>query len=130
MTVFVKDGNLEICSRRLLLFFNPESTYFKIANELDLISKLESAGEKYAIQGELAGEGINKNVLKLHGQKLFVFNVYNFLAGIFLPWQQVRELCSAWGLETVPEVEKSLFLPKTVEEIVRLATTKSVINPE
>lgn len=130
MTVFVKDGNLEICSRRMLLAFNSENSYFKIVNELGLLEKLKSTGEKYAIQGELAGEGINKNVLKLHGQKLFVFNIYDFLAGKYLPWKEAKKICADWTLDIVPEVEESLFLPKIVDEVVKLATRKSIINPE
>ncbi len=130
MTVFVKDGNLEICSRRLWLAYNPENTYWKVVQKLNLLEKLKESGEKYAIQGELAGEGIQKNILKIHGQKLFVFNIYDFSTGKYLEWEKVKQLCADWGLEIVPEVYKSLFLPKTVDEIVKLATRKSVINPD
>lgn len=130
MTVFVKDGSQEICSRRLLLAFNPNNSYFKIAEELGLFEKLKSMGEKYALQGELAGEGINRNILKLRGQKLFVFNVYDFLTGEYVSWQEVKQMCADWGLDVVPEVEKSLLLPKTVDEVVKLATRKSIVNPE
>jgi len=130
MTIFVKNGELEICSRRLLLFPDPENTYWKIAQDLSLLAKLKAAGEKYAIQGELSGEGIQKNILKIHGQKLFVFNIYDFMLGEYLKWEAVKQICVDWGLETTPEVYKNFFLPKTVGEVVTMATRKSVINPE
>ncbi|MDP2860882.1 MAG: RNA ligase (ATP) [bacterium] len=130
MTVFVKDGEPEICSRRLLLVFDPENTYWKVVRQLNLLEKLKSVREKYAVQGELSGEGIQKNILKIHGQKLFVFNIYDFSSGKYLEWEKVKQICVDWGLETPPEVYESLFLPKTVDEVVKLATRKSVINPE
>lgn len=130
MTVFAKDNELEICSRRLLLAFDKENTYWKIVQELNLLEKLKSIGERYAIQGELAGEGIQKNILKIHGQKLFVFNIYDFSLGKYLEWEKVKQICVDWGLENPPEIYESLFLPKTVDEVVNLATRKSVINPD
>ncbi len=128
MTIFVKDGWLEICSRRLLLAYNANNSYFKIIENLSLEEKLKSAGEKYALQGELAGEGINQNIYQLHGQKLFIFNIYNFLTGKYLAWSEIKKLSQNWELETVPEVFPNLHLPKDVDEIIKLATRKSLIN--
>ena len=130
MTIFVKNGELEICSRRLLLAFDPENTYWKVVQELNLLEKLKLAEEKYAIQGELSGEGIQKNILKIHGQKLFVFNIYDFSSGKYLEWEKVKQICVDWNLETPPEIYKSLFLPKTVDKIISLTTRKSAINPD
>ena len=130
MTVYVKDGDLEVCGRRFRLLFEENNTYWKTARDLNLLGKLKSTGEKYAIQGELAGEGINKNILKIHGQRLFVFNIYNFITGEYQKWEEVKQLCDDWGLETVPEVFPNIFLPKTVDQIIMLATRKSVINQE
>ncbi len=129
-TFFVKNGILEICSRRLLLAFDENNSYFKIAKELNLEEKLKAAGEKYALQGELSGEGIQQNIFKLHGQKLFIFNIYDFAVGKYLSWEEVKKLCQEWQIDIVPEVINSFFLPKTVDEVVQLATRKSVINPD
>ncbi|MDO8515390.1 MAG: RNA ligase (ATP) [bacterium] len=129
-TIYVKDGVLEICSRRLLLREDTNNSYWKVARELNLEEKLKAAGEKYALQGELSGEGIQKNILKFHGQKLFIFNIYDFLAGKYLPFSDIIKLCGDWGVDVVPIVIESFKLPQTVEEIVKLATRKSIINPE
>lgn len=130
VTFFVKDENLEVCTRRLCLAFDENNTYFKIAKELDLQAKLKDSRQKLAIQGEIAGEQIQENYLKLHGQKLFVFNIYDFAAGKYLAWEEVKRLCSQWKLEIVPEAINSLVLPITVEEITQLSIRKSIINPE
>lgn len=130
MTIFVKDGELNICSRKLCLVKDPGNTFWQMAEKLDLEGKLKAAGEKYALQGELAGEGIQKNTLKVKAQKYFIFNVYDFAAGHFLDWEETQKIVSGWDLDMAPVVSESCFLPKNIDDIVAFATRKSLINPD
>lgn len=129
MTVFVKDGVMNVCSRKLCLTRDAGNTLWKIAECLDLEEKLKDSGQRYALQGELVGEGIQKNVLKIRGQKLFIFNVYDFYNGHYFDWEEVKKLVLSWSLEAVPMVNDSYRLPQTVDEIIAFTTRKSVINP-
>jgi RNA ligase (TIGR02306 family) len=130
MTTFVENGELNICSRKLCLVKNPGNTFWQVAEKLNLEGKLKATGEKYALQGELVGEGIQKNTLKIKGQKYFIFNVYDFAAGRFLDWEETKKIVSGWDLEMVPVVTESYFLPKSIDDIVAFATRKSLINPD
>ncbi len=130
MTVFVKGGVMNVCSRKLCLVKDAKNTLWQIAESLDLETKLKNSGEKFALQGELIGEGIQKNTLKIRSQKLLVFSVYDFAAGRYLDWEKVKTAVSSWKLEIVPVVSENYYLPKTVDEIVAFATKKSVIHPD
>lgn len=129
MTVFVKDENLYVCSRKLCLAKDAGNTLWKISESLDLEKKLKDSGQKYALQGELVGEDIQQNVLKIKGQKLFIFNVYDFINGSYLDWESAKRTVSSWNLETVPMVNEAYRLPQTVDEIVDFAIRKSIVNP-
>lgn len=129
MTVFVKEGIVNACSRKLCLAREGSNTLWQIAESLDLEKKLKDSGQRYALQGELVGEGVQKNVLKIRGQKLFIFNVYDFIVGRYLDWESVKIIVLSWGLEAVPTVNENYRLPETVDEIVGFTTRKSVINP-
>lgn len=129
MTVFVKGETMNVCSRKLCLVKDAGNTLWKIAEALDLEKKLKDSGQKYALQGELAGEGIQKNVLKIRGQKFYIFNVYDFIGGCYLDWEDAEKLVLSWNLEMVPIVNENYRLPKTVDEIVAFTTRKSVVNP-
>lgn len=120
---FIKDGDkLRVCSRNMELVYNPEdntNTYNKIANELDLVNKLPDGA---VIQGEIFGEGIQKNPLKIRGTRLRVFNTKNLDAN------------SAIGMTVdalkVPSIPNMKF-PTTVQEAVDQADgLKSLINPQ
>ena len=130
MTVFVKDGVVTVCSRKLCLARDANNTLWQISEILDLEKKLKDSGQKFALQGELVGEGVQQNTLKIKGQKYFIFNIYDFVVGRYLNWEDVRKTASSWDLETVPMVADSYRLPNTVDDIVSFATRKSVVNPD
>ncbi len=80
MTVFSYDGNVGVCSRNYQLKVNDanaNNTMVKLATESGLLDRLRGIKRNVAIQGELMGEGIQKNREKLKGHWLFVFNIYD-----------------------------------------------------
>jgi len=62
-TFYKKDGVFGVCSRNIELV-EGETTQWRIAKELDLINKIP---DNFALQGELVGEGIQGNPLKIKG---------------------------------------------------------------
>jgi RNA ligase (TIGR02306 family) len=134
MTVFIKDGELHVSGRTLDLEETEDNSYWMAARNQKLEAKLKRHmtdvyNGRYVLQGELVGEGIQKNNLKIKGQKFFCFNVYDKEKGKFLDFIDFKDFCSRNKIETVPIIDAIYFLPKTVDELVRFATRKSLINP-
>ena len=62
-----------------------------------------------AIQGEIVGPKINGNRQKLLALEYFVFNVYDIAERRYWSWPEVKKLCAALGLKTVPELYRGPF---------------------
>ncbi len=130
VTFFLHDGELNVCSRNLNLKETEGNSYWRLAKDLGMKEKLHALGGDIALQGELVGEGINKNRLKVKGQKVFFFTGYNIAKGEYLSFKELMEVCKAAGVETVPVISTDFKLPATVDELVAYATRKSVIAPD
>ena len=126
ITFYKFDGVFGVCSRDLELE-ESDVTQWRLAKELNLPDKLP---DNMALQGELVGEGIQKNPLKLSGQKVFFFNAYNIKSGVFLDFIDFVQLCEALNLDVVPVIDDSFTLPRTVDDMLEYADGKSMLNPE
>ena len=126
VTYFKKDGVFGVCNRNLELA-EGDTTQWKIAKKLDLATKLP---DNFAIQGELIGEGIQKNPLKRTGQEIFCFNAYNIANGIYLNFKDFIGFCDSLGIRTVPLINDNYSLPSTVDELLKFADGNSLLNPE
>ncbi len=129
-TIFIKDGELNCCSRNLNLLDDPTNTFWKVAKEISLLEKIKKVNENIALQGELVGDNVQGNKLKINGQKILFFNAYNFKEGRHLNFSEFISLCRELEIPTVPIISKKYILPKTVDELVDFATRKSLLSPE
>jgi len=122
VTISHKDGDIQVCSRNLSLKEDDENTYWKIAKQYDIINKLIEIYNKtrinYAIQGEVYGEGIQKNRLGIKGIKLALFNVFNINEGRFLSFDDFKEFCRQIDVPTVPIIYEGMFIWGSVEELL------------
>jgi RNA ligase (TIGR02306 family) len=76
-TEFVDDDDtLNVCSRNLNLK-EGGTIYWDVVKRSGIGDFLSSVGKRYAVQNEIAGEGINKNPLGIKGQCLFVFDIWD-----------------------------------------------------
>ncbi len=130
-TAYYKDGNFGICSRNLELYETPDNTYWKVARELQLEEKMKLYDKNIALQGELIGEGINKNRLNIKGHKIKFFNVFNIDSGQYYNLDEFLNILSQFKLECVPMIDVEEFkLFNTVNEMVEYSKGKSIINTE
>ena len=83
-----------------------------------------------ALQGEIIGERIQKNLYKLRGQKFMLFNIFDIDAHDYIPKEEMLEIAEGFGLTTVPTVYKEIELPETIEEILKIGEGKSLLNPQ
>ena len=77
VTYYSNEGEFGVCSRNLELKEDTNNTLWKMAEKLDIKQMLQELDMNIAIQGELVGEGIQKNPLKLIGQKYLIYDIYD-----------------------------------------------------
>lgn len=99
VTIIVENGKItQVCSRNLSKKETPNSAFWSAAKKLQFPS-----GWSGAVQAELAGNGIQKNPLKLTDAKLFVFQIYS--GGQYMNYEEMRAFCeNELKCEVVPLV--------------------------
>lgn len=130
VTYYVKDNEFGVCSRNLELIEDAENSLWKVARQMDIENKLRSLGKNIAIQGELIGEGIQNNKLKLKGQTALFFNVFDIDKFEYLNFHDFTELLKQLDLPVVPIVSLDYALENDIEAIVKRATIRSLILKE
>lgn len=95
------------CSRNWKKTEDDTNVYWQAARKYRLAEVLDSH-RNLAIQGEVAGPGIQANKLRLLEPDLFVFNVYDIEKGRLLDYHDFVGFCRDGGLRTVP-IEKVLL---------------------
>jgi RNA ligase (TIGR02306 family) len=91
--------------------------YWRTAKENGLIwlaYKLseELGVERVAIQGEIAGEGIQSNPMGMRGRQFFAFDVYVMTGAVgrYLPYDQFLSLMERHEVPTVPVIQRKMTL--------------------
>jgi len=130
VTYFVNNGEFGVCSRNLELLEDNENTLWKVARELDIENKLRSLNQNIAIQGELVGEGIQSNKLKLRGQTVKIFNVFDIDKYRYLDFSDFVKLCDTMDLPIVPLISTNFNLSNDINSLIETATRKSLICPD
>ena len=98
-------------------------TFFENANQRDV--------EFVTIQGETYGEGIQKRDYGLKGHDFMAFNlIVGFKDGEVKRFNPLvmTIILTDYGIPCVPIVNEDFILPDTVDELLAIATDKSVID--
>ena len=145
-TFYVRDGEFGVCSRNLELAdpgeFIPgmvmcedgverpkqENTFWKVAREMGIKEKLLSLDRNICIQGELIGEGVQKNPYKIKGHTVRFYNAFDIDKQERLGLYEFLDLMGTLEFECVPILILDFQLPQTIEELLKLAEDKSVLN--
>lgn len=132
MSVYRHEGEFGVCSRNLDLLETSDNTLWKVARELDLETRLAALfpDENIVLQGEIAGEKIQGNKLKLKGHHFFLFSVWLPNQAQFAGFEQLHGIAEKLGLKTVPILDTAFQLDHSVDQLVTLATRKSVFNAQ
>ena len=129
VTFFVKDGVFGVCSRNMELEESGDNTFWKVAKQLDIETRLRSMENNVAIQGEMVGEGIQGNKLKIKGQTVFFFNLFwidEYRYATYTAWKEVIE--GKFGLKTVPVITDTYKLDNDINALLKMAEINSAIN--
>ncbi|MEW6087057.1 MAG: RNA ligase (ATP) [bacterium] len=124
VTYYKHNNEFGVCQRNWEL---KETTviYWKLAMEFDIRNKL---AEGFSIQGEIAGEGVQGNPLKLKGQHLFIYNVWDIKNNKYLDYKDFICFVAAMGLKTVPIINDNFVLMHTVDSLLAMAEGNSAIS--
>lgn len=131
-SLFVKSGELGICSRNMRVDLSPENEsnvfyqmYKKyVENNPVVLGNLDEA----VIQGEVIGPKIQGNPYKLAEPELRIFSVYDLIENRYLNWSAVEAASNILGASTVPLLKEFYRLPDNVDELVELSKGKSILN--
>lgn len=132
-TIIVHDGKFRVCSRNLELRRDENNSFWKVASRYEeaIMAFYEKHGKAVAFQGELIGEGIQGNPYKIHGQELYVFDVYSIDDQCYLS-RYIREMATAeCGMKNVPIIGFCDIMLNDVDvnSIITIADGASVLNP-
>lgn len=130
VTYYLNNNEFGVASRNLELLEDDENSLWKVARELDIENKLRSLGKNMALQGELIGEGIQSNILRLRGQTVAVFNAFEIDTAKYLNYYELKQLLETLQLPMVPVLATDYILENDIEAIIRRATIKSLLCPD
>jgi RNA ligase (TIGR02306 family) len=142
MTVYVKDGEIGVCSRNIDLIETEGDSFWKAAREQNIVDALleisKDKGEEYAIQGELIGEGIQGNPEKIEGQHFYLFDIYSITEGRYLKPQERYSIMDKMNLNYdayinhVPFIDTVCIVTNefsTIDDLLAFAEGSS-LNPQ
>ena len=119
------DGVFGVCSRNLELLPSDSNTLWRMARQYSLEEKLPNG---FAVQGEVIGEGIQKNPLKIKGHDFFAYNVWSISESRYLDPGEASTFCSERGIKMVPVVFLKHPLMQ-VSTLLTMADGDSVLSP-
>lgn len=123
------DNTFSACSRNINLKANPDNSFWSVALRYNVESVMKDLGlQGYAIQGELVGPGIQKNMYAMQSLDVYVFDVYNVKTGKYLPADERIKLVSELGLNHVPVYESCLFEFTDIPSVLLYADGRSALN--
>jgi RNA ligase (TIGR02306 family) len=128
-TFYLRNGQFGVCTRNLELLEDASNAFWQVAQSFRVREALTTLGGDFALQGEVHGEGIQTNPLRLHGVGLAVFNLFDIARHQYLGHARLAEFCSATGLPMVRVVWQGEFR-FTLDELVRLANEQLYASGE
>lgn len=119
-----------VCSRNLRLKTPNNSSYWTIARQFDIEKVLIELSKKYrankvVLQGEIAGEGIQKNKYHIEGYKFFAFNL--IIEGRKYNTKDMQIILKPYNINTVPILDENVELLDTIDKMVENAEGKSTL---
>jgi RNA ligase (TIGR02306 family) len=122
--VYFIDGKIGCCSRNMEIKDEEGALYWLPVYKYGLKEKLAKYGKNIVITGEICGPGIQKNKLRLPAIEWYVFDVKDWDAGRYFPYEKALDICAELGLNFVPLEERGDSFAYTLEELLEKAKGK------
>lgn len=127
ITFFNFNGEFRICQRNYELEINENNSFCKAA-----LAFKDRTPDGYAVQAEIVGNGIQKNIYKLQAQELYAYSVFDIEKKKYLSDDEFTDFCHLIGIKTCPVLKRDFLLSeigKTADEMLKFAEGKSLGNP-
>ena len=138
-TIIWHKGKVSVASRNVWFPTYHSNVYWNFVKDVPFKDFMKKGGD-FAIQGELCGPGIQGNKYKLDEVHLFIFGVYDINTKEYLTPEQLKKYVGylfLLGLGRKIHPVETLYrdvtigsIGTTVEDWIKLATTKSKFNPD
>jgi len=130
MTVYIRDGEIGVCSRNLELKRNKDNSLWKAVDKQGLEEILVSHSTfdsdfAVALQGELIGEGIQGNPYKIKGQVFVLFDIYLINDGRYMNPAERHVFTTMNDINHVPIMDRGGLLLDDMDGILQGAEGKS-----
>lgn len=112
------DNEFYVCSHNVRKRDDDKNLYWHIARKYNL---QEILPDGIAIQGEICGPGIQKNLLHLHELSLFVFNVFDIKSGKFFDYPNDVIFLNKLGLPRVDGLMTGSHFNFTLQDLLEIA---------
>jgi hypothetical protein len=131
ITVYMNKGDYGVCSRNVDLDMNNRTLeHVGVSKQLGMENILRSISGSWALQGELAGPGIQGNKLELTEKHIFFFNAFNIDKQRYVDHTEFVRMMDYLDLETVPVLDVNFTMTNDIDTLVKLSTGKSALNPK
>lgn len=137
-SIFIKDGEIGVCSRNLELKDEENVTFWKVAKSQGLVQYLQDLQEgsepiNIALQGELLGPGIQGNSYGLDKHVFFLYDIFKIDEQVYMDAQSVQGIALCSNLLHVPVLGyfklADLFKPESItSEMLEMAEGNSVVG--
>jgi len=134
-TFYYNENRFGVCGHNWEWRDTPNNTYWAVAKKLNIEETLKSIGENVGIQGEIIGEGIQKNLYRVKGHQFHVYDIINIAERRFmLPHERMEFMEKLWWAHNpnilhVPVINSRIkILQKTLDEALQYANSNSVLN--
>lgn len=131
-TIYINGDDFGVCSRNLNLQETEDNSFWNTANKKDIINKLKIyqkySNNNIALQLELCGPGIQKNIYKLPNFDLFLFDIYDIDKRCYWNHYIVKRFADKYDISHVPVLETQFVLNHTTEQLLSLATGTSKLH--
>ena len=122
--VYFIDGKIGCCSRNKEIKDEETALYWLPVYKYGLREKLAKLGKNIVLTGEICGPGIQKNRLRLTEIEWYVFDVKDWDAQKYLPYDEALGLCADLGLSFVPLEERGDSFGYSQEQLLEKAKGK------
>jgi len=130
-TYSIEKGKFCIYSHNVKLKMSNTGNWQTIANQLNIEDKLFDYKKRnkvdLCIQGEIIGEGIQKNIYKIVGKDFHIYRIKDLSNNKYLEIDEMIECCCELGLNSVPILERNVTLYDTVKGILEDSNGQSTL---
>lgn len=132
VTYSIVNDEFEVSSRNLNLKEDNTNSFWKVAKDLDIEKKMRTYMKEHdldalTLQGELIGEGIQKNKYRIKGQTVKFFRVFNPTKYQFMPYIFGLAQIGDMGLDHVPLLDIDFTLPADFDTLIKYADGRSAL---